>query len=737
MNKFKLSLLSCLLGIGAPMAHATSAGQAMVNPQSGVVVGYWHNWCDGAGYKGGIAPCVKLDQINPQYNVVDVSFMKVYEGQSSAIPTFKLDPAVGMSESQFIEQIAELNRQGRAVLLALGGADAHIELRKGQEQAFADEIIRLVEVYGFDGLDIDLEQAAVTAADNQTVIPAALRMVKDHYRAQGKNFLITMAPEFPYLTQNGAYIPYIRNLEGYYDWINPQFYNQGGDGIYIDGLGWIAQNNDNLKEEFIYHIADALSNGTQGFYKIPHDKLVFGIPSSNDAAATGFVKEPQKLFNAFNRLKSQGQPLRGVMTWSINWDMGRDASGNAYNESFIKNYGPFIHGQQITPPPTDNGKPLFSGISAARVKQGRAFDPMAGVTATDKEDGDLTGQIQVEGMVDSQRIGLYSLTYKVSDSDNNVTEQVRTVEVYSMKPVFIGASDTTLELGTPFDPMDGVGAHDEEDGDLTAQIKVSGSVDSNKVGRYTLTYQVSDSAGQVVTQQRNITVKEQGATCDNSWEAKSVYVGGDLVSHNGKTWRAEWWTQNEEPGSTGDWGVWRAQGDSDCGGVTPPPVTGSSDFTISAMGSDYTIINGQVSISFNVTTANPVQITATLEQDGRSYGTTSNKLNGTNTLTLQGSNVTDGRYEVVIHGVADGQKPMVQRFAVTLAAEGDTGGNGGNEGDFPAYAPNNGYNAGDRVSNAGNNYECKPWPYSGWCGGSASHYAPGTGSAWSDAWIKL
>ncbi|MFE8730871.1 chitinase, partial [Aeromonas hydrophila] len=79
--------------------------------------------------------------------------------------------------------------------------------------------------------------------NNQTVIPAALRLVKDHYRTQGKNFLITMAPEFPYLTASGPYTPYLRALEGYYDWINPQFYNQGGDGIWIDGVGWIAQNN--------------------------------------------------------------------------------------------------------------------------------------------------------------------------------------------------------------------------------------------------------------------------------------------------------------------------------------------------------------------------------------------------------------------------------------------------------------------------------------------------------------
>lgn len=731
MNKFKLSLLGCLIGATSPMLHAATAGQSMVNPQSGVVVGYWHNWCGGAGYQGGTAPCVKLDQVNPQYNVVDVSFMKVYG--SNPIPTFKLDTATGMSESQFIEQIAELNRQGRAVLLALGGADAHIELRTGQEQAFADEIIRLVETYGFDGLDIDLEQAAVTAANNQTVIPAALRLVKDHYRAQGKNFLITMAPEFPYLTANGLYTPYLRALEGYYDWINPQFYNQGGDGIWIDGIGWIAQNNDALKEEFIYYIADSLINGTRGYYKIPHDKLVFGIPTNIDAAATGYVKNPQDLFDAFNKLKNQGQPLRGVMTWSINWDMGRNAAGQSYNESFIKSYGPFIHEQEITPP-IDNGKPVFSGVSDTRIKQGTAFDPMAGVTANDKEDGDLTGQILVEGSVDNQRIGLYPLTYKVSDRDNNVTEQVRSVEVYSMKPVFSGVTDTTLELGTAFDPMTGVSAHDEEDGDLTAQIKVNGSVDSNKVGRYTLTYQVSDSAGQLVTQQRNVTVKEQGAICENSWDAKKVYVGGDIVSHNGKNWLAGWWTQNEEPGTTGDWGVWKVQGDSDCDGGNKPPVINSSDFTVSAMGSDYTIVNGQVSIRFNVTTANPVQITATLEQNGRSHGTTSSKVNGTSTLVLQGSNVTDGSYDVVITGLADGQKPVVQRFPVTLAEES---GNGGNDGDYPAYAPNTTYQAGDRVSNAGGNFECKPWPYSGWCGGSTSHYAPGTGSAWSDAWTKL
>jgi hypothetical protein len=53
-----------------------------------------------------------------------------------------------------------------------------------------------------------------------------------------------------------------------------------------------------------------------------------------------------------------------------------------------------------------------------------------------------------------------------------------------------------------------------------------------------------------------------------------------------------------------------------------------------------------------------------------------------------------------------------------------------------AYQPGTQYAAGDRVMNGGNAYECKPYPYSGWCsiGGA---YAPGTGSNWQDAWTAV
>ncbi|MGC4951435.1 glycosyl hydrolase family 18 protein [Streptomyces sp. DT224] len=45
-----------------------------------------------------------------------------------------------------------------------------------------------------------------------------------------------------------------------------------------------------------------------------------------------------------------------------------------------------------------------------------------------------------------------------------------------------------------------------------------------------------------------------------AYVAGTVYTTGNVVSYNGHTYKAQWWTQNEAPGSTGAWGVWKDQG---------------------------------------------------------------------------------------------------------------------------------------------------------------------------------
>ena len=55
---------------------------------------------------------------------------------------------------------------------------------------------------------------------------------------------------------------------------------------------------------------------------------------------------------------------------------------------------------------------------------GDKFDPMDGVTATDKEDGELTDQIEiVKNTVDTSKAGLYSVTYEVTDKDGASVEK--------------------------------------------------------------------------------------------------------------------------------------------------------------------------------------------------------------------------------------------------------------------------------------------------------------------------
>ncbi|MCX4510303.1 glycosyl hydrolase family 18 protein [Streptomyces sp. NBC_01619] len=45
-----------------------------------------------------------------------------------------------------------------------------------------------------------------------------------------------------------------------------------------------------------------------------------------------------------------------------------------------------------------------------------------------------------------------------------------------------------------------------------------------------------------------------------AWNATTEYVGNTTVSHNSRSWKAKWWTKGEEPGTTGEWGVWQDLG---------------------------------------------------------------------------------------------------------------------------------------------------------------------------------
>lgn len=80
-------------------------------------------------------------------------------------------------------------------------------------------------------------------------------------------------------------------------------------------------------------------------------------------------------------------------------------------------------------------------------------------------------------------------------------------------------------------------------------------------GTYTLTVTgAGDSATRTAT--FTLTVTGGGGGCGSlpAWSSTSPYVPDDLVSHNGRRWKATWWSTGAEPGAPGSWAVWSDQG---------------------------------------------------------------------------------------------------------------------------------------------------------------------------------
>jgi len=175
-----------------------------------------------------------------------------------------------------------------------------------------------------------------------------------------------------------------------------------------------------------------------------------------------------------------------------------------------------------------------------------------GATATDDVDGDLTEQIVVTGSVDTSKPGEYILTYTVSDSAGNEATETRTVIVREVQepdttpPVITLKGDNPLYLNVGDEFVDpGATATDDVDGDLTEQIVVTGSVDTSKPGEYTLTYTVSDSAGNTASVTRTVIVQEK--------EEEQPPAGGSWYYGEG--------APDEDLGSTGDLYLDIASGD--------------------------------------------------------------------------------------------------------------------------------------------------------------------------------
>ncbi|AIY75487.1 LPXTG cell wall anchor domain protein [Bacillus cereus] len=158
--------------------------------------------------------------------------------------------------------------------------------------------------------------------------------------------------------------------------------------------------------------------------------------------------------------------------------------------------------------------PTLTVPTATTIHVGDSFDPMAKVLAIDKEDGDLTSKVKVNGEVNTSKSGNYVVTYTVTDSQGHEVTAKQTVtvkvreEVENELPILKVPATTTITKGDQFNPMAGISVTDKEDGDLTSKVAYEGIGDTTKAGTFEIIYSVTDSVGNKVHAIQKVLVKD-------------------------------------------------------------------------------------------------------------------------------------------------------------------------------------------------------------------------------------
>jgi chitinase len=334
-----------------------------------VIMGYAHGFPNGA-------PNLRFTDIaKTKYNVIQYAFIET-ANRDGFTPVITANEGLyvtnGSYNSQLLkDDIKAFRAKGIPVIASIGGQNGHVVLDNvAQKNTFVAGLKNIIDQYGFDGIDLDFEggsmnfgagglrdisYAGISAYPRLKNVVDACKELKAFY---GPGFLLTAAPETQYVQGGysnysdtyGSFLPVIHNLRNELDLLAVQLYNTGGenglDGQYY-GTGKGADFLDALTDMLIKGFKIA-STGMQ-FQGLPASKILFGLPCNLSAAGSGY-QTPATVIRALNYMRfattfpgrtytlQPGGPhptLRGVMTWSINWDASTSYEFvNAYSNYF-------------------------------------------------------------------------------------------------------------------------------------------------------------------------------------------------------------------------------------------------------------------------------------------------------------------------------------------------------------------------------------------------------------------
>ncbi|MEV8123068.1 glycoside hydrolase family 18 protein [Streptomyces sp. NPDC085944] len=280
------------------------------------VTGYWQNFNNGATVQ-------KISDVPSAYDIIAVAFADATTTPGAV--DFHLDSAGlgGYSVDQFKADVRAKQAAGKKVIISVGGEKGTVSVNSAASATnFANSVYSVMQEYGFDGVDIDLENGL-----NPTYMTQALRALS---AKAGPDMILTMAPQtIDMQSTRGGYFQTALNVKDILTVVNMQYYNSG-TMLGCDGKVYAQGTVDFLTALACIQLEGGLAPSQVGL----------GLPASTRAAGGGYVS-PSVVNAALDCLTkatdcgsfkpSKTYPdLRGAMTWSTNWDA---AAGNAWSSS--------------------------------------------------------------------------------------------------------------------------------------------------------------------------------------------------------------------------------------------------------------------------------------------------------------------------------------------------------------------------------------------------------------------
>ncbi|THA35581.1 chitinase [Streptomyces sp. A1547] len=339
----------------APVSASTTSGGG--NPgdpglPAHALVGYLHaSFANGSGY-------VRMADVPASWDVINLAFGEPTSVTSGDI-RFSLCP---VSECPNVESAAEFKAAikakqaaGKKVLISIGGQNGQVQLATtAARDTFVSSVSKIIDEYGLNGLDIDFEGHSLWLATGDTdfrapttpVIVNLISAVKTLKAKYGPDFVLTMAPETffvqlghqyygsgPWGGQDpraGAYLPVIHALRDDLTLLHVQDYNSGPimglDNQYhsMGGADFHIAMTDMLLTGF-----PVAGNTARVFPPLRPEQVAIGLPATTNAG-NGHTSpaEVNKALDCLTKKTECGTyrthgtwpALRGLMTWSINWD---------------------------------------------------------------------------------------------------------------------------------------------------------------------------------------------------------------------------------------------------------------------------------------------------------------------------------------------------------------------------------------------------------------------------------